>query len=368
MKTNLISYIAELLLNKDLKKKIAKDTLDDFLLYKRFNSKLRREFSNLFYECIRYYGIFKMDPQNFTVERAQEIVSNTNWSREFAKDISGVDEFISDMIFHNLNSKSQFLKYLKRAPLTIRINSGKTTRDFLKYLYPEFEFTKISPFGLKTYNHINIRQLNEFKKGFFEIQDEASQLVYFLVNPKSGEKILDFCAGSGGKSLALGSTKTGAEIFAYDKNKKRLNMLKQRATTLGEDIKILNKPVGSYNKILIDAPCSGSGSVRRDADVLLRLDEQRLNQLIMTQKTVFEEAFKLTSKGSLIIYATCSFFKEENEDQVEYFLEKYPVKLVPAREFLDKNIVNQLHISEYLKTSPEYDEIDGFFGAVFMVL
>lgn len=368
MKTNLISYIAELLLNKDFNEKIAKNTLDDFLLHKRFNSKNRREFSDLFYDCIRYYGIFKKDPQNFTLEQVQKIISKTEWSKEFVKDIAGVDEFISGVIFRNLNSKSQLLKYLKRAPLTIRINSGKTTRDFLKYLYPEFEFTKLSPFGLKTYNHINIRQLNEFKKGFFEIQDEASQLVYFLVNPKSGEKILDFCAGSGGKSLALGSTKTGAEIFAYDKNKKRLNMLKQRATTLGEDIKILNKPIGSFSKILIDAPCSGSGSVRRDVDVLLRLDEQRLNQLTMTQKTVFEEAFKLASKGSLIIYATCSFFKEENENQVEYFLENYPVKLMPAREFLDKNVVTSLNLSEYLKTSPEYDEMDGFFGAVFMVL
>lgn len=368
MKTNLISYISELLLNKDFNEKIAKNSLEDFLIYKRFNSKNRRDFSNLFYDCIRYYGIFKEDPQNFTLEQVQKIISKTEWSKEFVKDITGIDEFISGVVFRSLNSKNQFLKYLKRAPLTIRINSGKTTRDFLKYLYPEFEFTKFSPFGLKTYNHINIRQLNEFKKGFFEIQDEASQLIYFLVNPKSGEKILDLCAGSGGKSLALASTKTGAEIFAYDKNKKRLNILKQRATTLGEDIKILNKTVGSYNKILIDAPCSGSGSVRRDVDVLLRLDEQRLNQLILTQKSIFEEAFKLASRGSLIIYATCSFFKEENEDQVEYFLKNYPVKLIPARELLDKNFATLLNLSEYLKTSPEYDEMDGFFGAVFMVL
>ena len=367
MKTELLLKIAELL-NRDIGQEIARNILDNFLTQKKFNSKQRREFSDLFYECIRYYGLFKTDPQNFTVENAQRITSEADWSKEVIRDVGGIEEFISGVIFHNLTSKDQFLNYLKRAPLTIRVNSGKTTRDFLKQLYPEFEFTTLSPFGLKTHQHVNVRQSNEFKKGFFEIQDEASQLVYFLVNPKKGDKILDFCAGSGGKSLALAATKTGAEIFAYDKDKSRLNLLKRRAKLLREDIKILNKPAGSYNKILIDAPCSGSGSARRDVDIFLRLSEQRLRQLIAEQRRIFETVFNMSRKGSFIIYVTCSFFKEENENQVEYFLKNYPIKFLPVKEFLDRKITSALNISDYLKTSPEYYEMDSFFGAVFMVL
>lgn len=368
MNESLNHYMAQLLSGRDFNEKIAKNILDEFLSSKRFNSRDRRIFGDMFYNCIRYYGIFQKDPKNFSLEYAEKVVFQEAWSEEFLMDVAGFDEFVSGIVFNNLPSKKHFLNYLKRAPLTIRVNSFKTTRDFLKYRYPDFEFTDVSPFGLKTYEHMNVRQLSEFKKGFFEIQDEASQLVYFLADPKGGEKILDFCAGSGGKSLALSSTKSGADIFAYDKSRSRLNTLKQRGKILGEDIKILNRPSGIYDKILIDAPCSGSGSLRRDSDVLLRLNEQKFKTLIATQRKIFHEAFKLTAKGSRIIYITCSFFREENEEQAEYFMENYPVRLLPVKDILDENIIKSLNLSNHLKTSPENYEMDGFFGAVFTVL
>lgn len=346
---------------------VAKNLLDDFIRGKRFNSTTRNEVTDYFFKALRYYGLFSTGHQIDNDENIAEAIANTEYDEHFATKIIGVNSFVSRKIFENLK-KDTFISYLQRAPLTIRVNTLKTTRDYLKGKYPFFEDTKISPFGLHATNRINVRQLDEFKKGYFEIQDEASQLVYFLVNPIYSEKILDICAGTGGKTLSLLSTGVNPEIYAYDINLNRLKILEKRVKLNKFNVKLLKKLSGKYNKVLIDAPCSGSGSVRRDVDVLLRLNEERLNNLIATQREIFDRAYHLTEKGGYIIYVTCSFFKEENEEQVEYFLNKYNLKLIDVRTLFDENISKSLQLTNYFKTNPQLFNMDGFFGAVFLKL
>jgi len=346
---------------------VAKNLLDDFIRGKRFNSTIRNEVTDYFFKALRYYGLFSAGHNIENDENIKELIANTEYDEHFPSKIIGVNKFVSKIIFENLN-KDTFLSFLERAPLTIRVNSVKTTREYLREKYSFFENTNISPFGLYTLKHINLRQLDEFKKGYFEIQDEASQLIYFLVNPKYSEKILDICAGTGGKTLSLLSTGLNPDIYAYDISFNRLKVLEKRVRLNNFKVKLLKRLSGHYNKTLIDAPCSGSGSIRRDVDVLLRLNEEKLKNLVATQREIFDKAYQLTEKGGYIIYVTCSFFKEENEKQVEYFLNHYNINLVEVSTLFDSHINKSLQTTTYYKTNPLLSNMDGFFGAVFKIL
>jgi len=346
---------------------VARNLLDDFIRGKRFNSTIRNEVTDYFFKALRYYGLFSAGHNIENDENIGELIANTEYDEHFPSKIIGVNKFVSKIIFENLN-KDTFLSFLQRAPLTIRVNSLKTTREYLKEKYPFFENTNISPFGLYTLKHINLRQLEEFKRGYFEIQDEASQLIYFLVNPKYSEKILDMCAGTGGKTLSLLSTGLNPHIYAYDISFNRLKVLEKRVRLNNFKVKLLKRLSGHYNKTLIDAPCSGSGSIRRDVDVLLRLNEEKLKNLVTTQRELFDKAYQLTEKGGYIIYVTCSFFKEENEEQVEYFLNHYNIKLVEVSTLFDSHINKSLQTTTYYKTNPLLSNMDGFFGAIFKIL
>ncbi|MCB4203976.1 RsmB/NOP family class I SAM-dependent RNA methyltransferase [Deferribacterales bacterium Es71-Z0220] len=346
---------------------IAKNVLDDYIREKRFNSTIRNALTDYFFKALRFYGLFSSGHDIENDETITELIAKTKYNENFPSKIIGVNNFVSKKIFENLD-KDTFLSFLQRAPLTIRVNSLKTTREYLKVKYPFFENTGISPFGLYTTKHTNLRQLDEFKKGFFEIQDEASQLIYFLVNPKHSEKILDMCAGTGGKTLSLLSTGLSPDIYAYDISFNRLKVLEKRVRLNKFNIKLLKKLSGRYNKVLIDAPCSGSGSIRRDVDVLLRLNEEKLNNFIANQRELFDKAYHLTEKGGFVIYVTCSFFKEENEKQVEYFLNNYNIKLVEVSTLFDNHMKKSLQAKTYYKTNPLLSNMDGFFGAVFKIL
>jgi len=348
-------------------KLVAKTLIDNYIRNNKFNSATRNKVTDYFFNCIRYYGLLSENIDITDKDSILQSIEQYEFNESFAAKIIGVDNYISQMIYNNLD-KTSFLSFLTRAPLTIRVNSIKTTREFLAYKYNFFEKTKVSPFGLFTNKHINVRQFEEFKKGLFEIQDEASQLIYFLVNPKYREKILDLCAGTGGKSLLLNSTGVNPDIHAYDISPARLNILKKRAKILNQNIKILNKPSGKFEKVLIDAPCSGSGSMRRDVDVLLRLDKSKIKSLMITQKNLFEKAYNLTEKGGYVIYVTCSFFAEENEMQVEYFLNNFNVENVKVSTIFDSHINTLLKTDTFYKTNPLKFNMDGFFAAVFKVL
>lgn len=224
-----------------------------------------------------------------------------------------------------------------RAPLDIRANTIKASRDELnqKSASP----TDISPIGLRFPpvegfgRHPNIQSDPEFLTGNLEIQDEGSQIVSLLVAAKPGETILDYCAGGGGKSLALASDMNNeGAIHAFDIDKRRLAPTYERAARAGATIikvvqppaKSLNHLRGQVDRVLVDAPCTGVGTWRRKPDAKWRLTEDALGRRMQEQVKVLDEAKDFVKPGGFLFYVTCSMLAAENEAQVYAFLERTP--------------------------------------------
>ena len=225
----------------------------------------------------------------------------------------------------------------ERAPLDIRANAIKASREDLdlKSAVP----TEISPIGMRYPpvkgfgRHPNVQSDPDFLTGKLEIQDEGSQIVSLLVAAKPGEKILDYCAGGGGKSLALASDmKNEGAVHAFDIDKRRLAPTYERATRAGASIikvvqppaKSLNNLRGAMDRVLVDAPCTGVGTWRRKPDAKWRLTEDALGRRMQEQVKVLDEAKHFVKPGGLLFYVTCSMLAAENEAQVYAFLERTP--------------------------------------------
>lgn len=246
-----------------------------------------------------------------------------------------------------------------QAPTTIRVNSIKISREELytkwKDLY-SIDLGKQSPNAIHFRKKISFFSLPEFKEGFFEIQDEGSQLIAYLVEPKPKDHILDYCAGAGGKTLALAPLLKGkGQIYLHDIRSYALEQAKKRlkrAHVQNAQILMPNSKKKHLKEkmdwVLVDAPCSGSGTLRRNPDMKWRFTKEMVDNLVKEQQAIFEEALSFTKKGGHIVYATCSLFPEENEMQVNEFLKRHCLSLTKMVSWL-----------------PEKDGMDGFFGAVF---
>lgn len=354
-----------------IKNEPARYVFDKFISENNFNSNIRRALGDLFFESIRYYNRLVQDP-DFNLEQVKKEVFSKDLSLQDLTDIFALNGEIAEYVKESLNDINDYKFLLSRGPLTLRVNPMKITRERLISLLRDFNplETEISPFGIKLGNYVNVRQLDEFKKGFFEIQDEASQLVFNLVAPKPNEKILDLCAGTGGKSIALQSCSFNTlDLHASDISDSRLTILRKRSKVLGLKIKVVDNPFQHYyDKVLIDAPCSGSGVIRRDVDNLIRMDKDRLLELVKTQRMLLNKAINFVRKGGVIVYATCSFLKKENEENIAYILNEHRnLSLVEICDILDANIVKKLNLKSYFKTFPGYYGMDGFFGAILRV-
>ncbi len=247
------------------------------------------------------------------------------------------------------------------AKTTIRVNTLKTTRDFLfkkwDHLY-DIALTASSPYGITFNKKIPLFQLDEFKRGFFEIQDEGSQLIGELVAPNPGDLVMDYCGGSGGKTLAFAhKLDNKGQIFVHDirsgallEARKRLKRAGiQNVQLLFPDSPNLKKLKKKMDWILVDAPCTGTGTYRRNPDMKWRFTLPFLAQFIADQRVIFERALSFLKPGGKIVYATCSILEGENGAQVDHFLKTYPLKL----------------ITPPLSLLPQIDGMDGFFGALF---
>ena len=221
-----------------------------------------------------------------------------------------------------------------RAPVDLRVNTLKSTMEEAQnYLARDLIFTeKVS--GVKNALRIkeNPRKLNgslAYRYGFVELQDVSSQIVAELSGALPGMRVLDYCAGGGGKTLTLAAMMQGkGEIFAHDANPLRMKDLPERARRAGADIQIIPpdhlEQSQLYDLVLVDAPCSGSGAWRRNPDGKWRLGQRELDDLIALQRAILMKAKNLVKKNGFLAYATCSLFKCENDEQVEWFLEANP--------------------------------------------
>lgn len=249
-----------------------------------------------------------------------------------------------------------------QAPTTVRANTLKISRDdLLKRWQQVYDVVPCSqaPNGILFKERLNFFTIPEFKQGYFEVQDEGSQLLASLVKPQPGNLVLDFCAGSGGKSLAFApDMQNKGQLFLHDVRKRALLESRQRLKRAGiqngqqvssEDEARLKKLKKKMDWVLVDAPCTGTGTLRRNPDMKWKFDEEMLTRLVGQQRVIFEKALSFLKPGGTIVYGTCSVLKEENQEQVEHFLKTYKLKLV----------------GDVLHTVPEKGGMDGFFGAVF---
>ncbi|MEW5838995.1 MAG: RsmB/NOP family class I SAM-dependent RNA methyltransferase [Pseudomonadota bacterium] len=265
------------------------------------------------------------------------------------------------------------------APVDIRVNTLKAGREDIRHMLDELglptEITPYAPHGLRRHDRRPLFNLPAFKNGLFEIQDEASQLVGHLVAPEPGERVLDLCAGAGGKTLQLGALmQSKGSLMATDISAHRLEKLTPRMRRAGlsnvRPVAIsgmsdahLKRNKGMFDRILIDAPCSGTGTWRRNPDLKWRMLE--LEELNATQSALLEGAVRLLKPEGRIVYATCSILPEENERIVERFLAQHPeFRLVSAAETLQAQGINVPDMGEMLKLDPAKHGTDGFFAAV----
>ncbi|MBI5936634.1 MAG: RsmB/NOP family class I SAM-dependent RNA methyltransferase [Betaproteobacteria bacterium] len=266
------------------------------------------------------------------------------------------------------------------APLDLRVNPLSADRDaILAQLKAEgfaAEATPYSPLGIRLKDKPALQKHPLFLNGQVEVQDEGSQLLGLLLAPKRGEMVCDFCAGAGGKTMLLGALmRSTGRLYAFDVSEKRLNNLKPRLKRSGlsnvqaqliageRDTKV-KRLAAKFDRVLVDAPCSGTGTLRRNPDLKWRQTPEALAELNAKQASILNSAATLVKTGGRLVYATCSLLREENEAIVEAFLAGHPeFKLVPAGEALAAQHI-ELAMTDYLRLDTALHGTDAFFAAV----
>ncbi len=265
------------------------------------------------------------------------------------------------------------------APLDLRANTLKTGRDDLRTALAAdgivAEPTPYSPIGLRLRDKPALAKHPLFLGGHFEVQDEGSQLLGALLEARRGEMVVDFCAGAGGKTLLIGAQmRNTGRLYAFDVSDKRLSNLKPRLARSGlsnvhpvrieheRDAKV-KRLAGKMDRVLVDAPCSGLGTLRRNPDLKWRQDETAVAELNAKQTAILAAAATLVRPGGRLVYATCSLLTAENEAVVQDFLAKHPdFCLRPASEILAKQGITL--DGEMLRLLPHLHDTDAFFAAV----
>jgi 16S rRNA (cytosine967-C5)-methyltransferase len=267
------------------------------------------------------------------------------------------------------------------APLDLRVNALKASREDvvaeLANAPIAAEPTPYAPLGLRIFKKPALQNLPLFKSGAIEVQDEGSQVLAQLVGARRGEMVVDFCAGAGGKTLALGAImRSTGRLYAFDVSEKRLTKLKPRLARSGlsnvhpvviaheRDAKV-KRLAGKIDRVLVDAPCSGMGTLRRNPDVKWRQPLEAIAELTEKQASILDGASRLVKFGGRLVYATCSLLDEENDGIAAQFLATHPdFELVPMHQVLAEQRI-PLEMGDYLKMLPHKHGTDGFFAAVF---
>ncbi len=264
-------------------------------------------------------------------------------------------------------------------PLTLRVNALKATREScLRELQKrgyECAPTTLSPMGIQLAKRTNLFSLDLFREGWFEVQDEGSQLISLLLDPKPNWRVADVCAGGGGKTLHLASLmKNRGEIFAFDVSSPRLENLKKRAKRSGiHNVRAQVLPpnavpqllLGQMDAILIDAPCSGTGVLRRNPDAKWKITVEMVQELATKQREIITHYAPLLKRGGRLVYATCSLMAQENEQVVEAFLREHTdYRAGEAPVILQRYGLSKLAEGNYMKLLPHRHGCDGFVAAV----
>lgn len=270
------------------------------------------------------------------------------------------------------------------AGLDLRVNTFKEKRaDAQKELAQaaiKSIATPYSPWGLRLADKPQLGKLDIFTRGAIEVQDEGSQLLALLVEAKRGEMVVDFCAGAGGKTLALGAAmRSTGRLYAFDTSGHRLDALKPRLARSGlsnvhpvaiahERDERIKRLAGKIDRVLVDAPCSGLGTLRRNPDLKWRQNPKAIEELRAKQAAILQSAARLLKAGGRLVYATCSILREENEAIAEAFSAANPdfqlTDVAPLLTHAGVEHAARLCSGPYLRLWPHQHQTDGFFAAV----
>jgi 16S rRNA (cytosine967-C5)-methyltransferase len=268
------------------------------------------------------------------------------------------------------------------AGLDLRVNTLKADRETIYAALGkagiEAARTKLSPVGLRLFERVPLGQLDLFKSGAIEVQDEGSQLAALLADARPGMRVADFCAGAGGKTLALAAAmQNRGHLVAADVAAKRLERATQRLRRAGASIvqrqplasardKWVKRHAAGFDRVFVDAPCTGTGTWRRNPDAKWRLKAEDVAELPALQADILDSAQRLVKPGGRLIYATCSLLMEEDEDQVAAFLDTHAdFTLLPIAEVWAEAIGGNCPArGDTLRLSPARHGTDGFFVAV----
>lgn len=268
------------------------------------------------------------------------------------------------------------------APIDLRVNLLKADRETARRALAaegvSAEPTPWSPTGLRLSERVPLGGLAVFRDGLVEVQDESSQIAALFADARPGMRVVDFCAGAGGKTLALAAGMANrGRLIACDVSARRLERAARRLRRAGvtnaerrilttERDKWVKRHAGSFDRVFVDAPCLGTGTWRRNPDAKWRMTPDDLAELLTRQQQILRSAARLVRPGGRLVYATCSLLREENEEQTEAFLAVEPeFVLVPAarvwRETIGRVV---LGCGQYLRLTPARHGTDGFFVAI----
>jgi 16S rRNA (cytosine967-C5)-methyltransferase len=269
------------------------------------------------------------------------------------------------------------------APMDLRVNPLKADRDAVRrtlaaeHIYAEP--TPFSPLGLRLGGRVNLAATAAFRDGLVEVQDEGSQLAALLADARPGMRVVDFCAGAGGKTLALAAAmRNKGKLVACDVSQWRLDRAGQRLRRAGisnverralssERDPWVKRHAGTFDRVFVDAPCLGVGTWRRNPDAKWRSRPEDLAELVERQRSILRSAARLVKPGGRLVYATCSLLRDENEDQAEAFLTDTPdFTLYPVAHAWAETIGGDSPAgTDYLRLTPARHGTDGFFVAIF---
>ena len=280
--------------------------------------------------------------------------------------------------FGDEQAKALMLASNQRTPLVVRVNLGKTSREKLLASWHEQDIaaepTAVSPQAIRLPTGVSIERLPGFAEGLFQVQSEASQLVSYLIGPASGDLILDACAAPGGKATHLAELiGDQGNIIAIDTSARGVERINQNAQRLGLgaiQTKCANasktlpaKLAGPYDRILVDAPCSGLGTLRSHPEIKWQRDNSDIARLCALQARILQSVTQHLKIGGVLVYSTCTLTVDENERVVEEFLrDNSRFELVDAARYLPESARHMVH-GKYFQALPQRDDTDGFFAA-----
>nr|WP_294846240.1 RsmB/NOP family class I SAM-dependent RNA methyltransferase [uncultured Sphingomonas sp.] len=275
-----------------------------------------------------------------------------------------LDQQLSPLI-----AESERPAFLDRAPLDLRVNVARTSREAAQAALDGAQPASLSPWALRLPPDTRVDDHELFQTGLIEVQDEGSQLIALAALAENGELVLDLCAGAGGKALAIAAASPGAGIVASDTNRARLNQLPPRAERAGaviatrlldggREAEELADLAGHCDVVLVDAPCSGSGTWRRNPEGRWRLTPERLDRVVALQSRILDLAATMVKPGGRLIYATCSILQREGAGQINDFLGRHSSWAVQDVGFDGGRADGRGRL-----LTPAHDQTDGFFVA-----